>query len=137
MGDVLVQLQRALIDAGRSRREGDIAIVAPDGEYDVRELPSAFEGALSSFAAGSARGLMLDLSRSQSLGDRAAQDVRNMDYFVASFSDQYGTRFAMVAPFDLAFGLVRLGSVITGSHGVATRVFREYDVAMEWLASAT
>ena len=119
------------------RREGDIAVVAPDGEYDVRELRSAFEGALSSLAGGSARGLMLDLSRSQSLGDRSAQDVRNMAHFVSSFADRYGNRFAMVAPFDLAFGLMRLGSVVTESHGVTTRVFREYTQAMEWLTSAT
>ena len=118
------------------RREGDIAIVAPAGEYDVRELRSAFEAVFALFSSDSARGLMLDLSRSESLGDRSAQDVRNMAHFVSSFADRYGHRFAMVAPFDLAFGLMRLGSVITESQGVTTRVFREYDAAMEWLTSA-
>ncbi len=119
------------------RHEGDIAVVAPDGEYDVQELRTAFEAVFASFATGGARGLMLDLSRSRSLGDRSAQDVRNMAHFVSAFADRFGNRFAMVAPFDLAFGLMRLGSVITESHGVTTHVFREYGVALEWLTSGS
>ncbi len=59
-----------------------------------------------------------------------------MAHFVSLFADQFGSRFAMVAPFDLACGLMRLGSVITESHGVTTRVCREYAPAMEWLTSA-
>jgi len=117
-----------------TRRERDIAIVEASGRYDVAELRAAFEASLGPTEGRPARGLILDVSASEALADRSAQDVRAMAYFVASLGDRFERRFAIIAPMDLAFGLMRLGSVVTESEGVVTRVFRDRESAIAWLA---
>ena len=112
------------------QRDGRIAVVTAEGRYAVAELRDAFAAAL---AAELADGLLFDVSRSQSLGDRSAHDVRAMAHFVASQGERFSRRFAIVAPSDLAFGLMRLGSVVTESQGVATHVCRDHESALAWL----
>ena len=117
----------------RYRRERDIAIVEGVGRYDVSELRAAFEASLP-VEGPAARGLILDVSDSESLHARSPQDVRAMAYFVASLGDRFARRFAIVAWSDHDFGLMRLGSVVTESEGIVTHVFRDPASAMAWLA---
>ena len=119
----------------RARREGAMAIVVAEGRYDVSELRAAFEAALAPFTVAAADGLLLDVSGSQVLGERSAQDVRLMGHFVASRADRFSHRFAIVASSDLGFGLMRLGSVVTESQGVTTHVFRDHASALAWLGA--
>ena len=115
------------------QRDGSLAVVVAQGRYATGELREAFEAALTPFAADPADGLLLDVSGSQSLGERSAHDVRTMAHFVASQGERFSRRFAIVAPSDLAFGLMRLGSVVTDSQGVATHVCRDHESALAWL----
>jgi hypothetical protein len=115
------------------RRDLGIAIVEGIGRYEPAELRAAFEASLA-LTEDTARGLVLDVSASEALPDRSAQEVRAMAYFVAALGDRFERRFAIIAPKDLAFGLMRLGSVVTESEGVMTRVFRDRESAMAWLA---
>lgn len=112
------------------QRDGRIAVVTAEGRYAVAELRDAFAAAL---AAELADGLLFDVSRSQSLGDRSAHDVRAMAHFVASHGERFSQRFAIVATSDASYGLMRLGSVVTESQGVTTHVFRDLNAAMAWL----
>jgi hypothetical protein len=115
------------------RRDRDIAIVEASGSYGVGELRAAFDAALTANDDMAARGLLLDVSASESLADRTSQEVRAMAYFVASLGDRFARRFAIIAPSDLAFGMMRLGSVVTEAEGVETNVFRDREAAMAWL----
>ena len=112
--------------------DDDIVVVAPSGEYTTAELRAAFVDALSRATPARARGLLLDLSRSLALANRPTADVRQMGEFVATHRERFG-RFAMVAPSDVGYGLMRLGSVVTEDAGVETAVFREIGPAMQWL----
>jgi hypothetical protein len=119
----------------RHGRVGSIAIVTASGHYDVADLRAGLEAAVSAFGADGAAGLLFDLSASEALGDRPTEDVRAMAYFIASRSDAFGRRVAMVTGSEVAYGLMRLGATVAESQGIAARVFRDYDVAMGWLTS--
>jgi hypothetical protein len=43
----------------------------------------------------------------------------------------------MVAVTDLAYGMMRMGSAVAESQGIAARVFRDRESAMEWLRPTT
>jgi hypothetical protein len=119
------------------RRERGIAIVEASGVYGVGELRAAFEAALDPADGVAVRGLLLDVSASQSLTGRTSQEVRTMAYFVSSLGDRFARRFALIAPSDLAFGLMRLGSIVTQAEGIETHVFRDRDAAMDWLTQTS
>ena len=116
------------------RREGSLAVVTPEGRYETADLRAAVDDVLAIFDERGAAALVFDLGASESLQDRSAQDVRNMAYFLATRGARFGYRFAAVAPSDLAFGLMRLGTVVTQDQGVESRVFRDFATARAWLA---
>jgi hypothetical protein len=57
-----------------------------------------------------------------------------MAYFLASRAERYAQRLGMVAVTDLAYGMMRMGSAVAESQGIAARVFRDRASAMAWLA---
>ena len=115
------------------RREGNIAVVAAAGRYTAAELRDAIDAALAGFGAETAAGLLLDLSSSESVGERTAEDLRAMALFFASRARRFSSRLAMVAVTDVAYGLMRMGAVTAESQGVAAHVFRDHGSARRWL----
>ncbi len=114
--------------------DGGAAVVAPVGEYEVRELCDAIDAVLVRAPAEGANGFLLDLSASSALPRRSTRDIRIVAGCLAQARGRFGSRLGMVAPTDLAFGMMRQGSVFIETQGVEAEVFRDYGSAMAWLA---
>ena len=115
------------------RREGNVAVVTARGRYSTAELRDVIDAALAAFGDDTSAGLLLDLSGSESVGERTAEDLRAMALFFASRGSRFSSRLAMVAVTDVAYGLMRMGAVTAESQGIAAHVFRDYGSARRWL----
>ena len=115
------------------RREGNVAVVTARGRYSMAELRTSIDDALDAFGDDVSAGLLFDLTGSESLGDRSAEDLRAMAIFLASRGSRFSSRLAMVAVTDVAYGLMRMGAVTAESQGIAAHVFRDYGSARRWL----
>jgi len=103
------------------------------GEYEVRDIKSAFLTALDDARAVSVKGLLFDVSGSESLKERYATDVIDVGNFLASHHNRFNNRIALVAATDFGYGMMRLGSAALQTHGVVNRVFRDAAEARVWL----
>ena len=119
------------------RRAGDIAVVEAFGRYEVADLRTAIEAAIAPFGPAGAAGLLFDLTRSDALRPRSADEVRAMALFIASRASGFAARLAMVTASDVAYGLMRMGAVAAESQGVTARVFRDPAAALAWLTVGT
>ena len=115
------------------RREGNVAVVTARGRYSMAELRDGIDQALDAFGDDVSAGLLFDLTGSESLGDRTAEDLRAMAIFLASRGSRFSSRLAMVAVTDVAYGLMRMGAVTAESQGIAAHVFRDFGSARRWL----
>ncbi len=111
-----------------------VAVVTPIGDYEIDELCDAIDAILLRVPAGGASGLLLDLSASSALPRRTTNDLRIMAGCLARGRLGFGSRLGMVAPTDLAFGMMRQGGAFIEDQGVEAEVFRDFSSAMEWLA---
>src|SRR5689334_16513566 len=103
------------------------------GEYEVREIQAAFLAALDDSRAVDLKGLLFDVSESESLKERYAADVIDVGNFLATHNHRYGNRVALVAGTDFRYGMMRLGSAALRTHAVVNRVFRNDAEARAWL----
>ena len=103
------------------------------GEYEVREIQAAFLAALDDPRAVDLKGLLFDVSDSESLKERYAADVIDVGNFLATHNHRYGNRVALVAGTDFRYGMMRLGSAALQTHAVVNRVFRNDAEARAWL----
>ena len=115
------------------RRDGNVAVVTARGRYSMAELRDGVDEALDAFGDEVSAGLLFDLTGSESLGDRTAEDLRAMAIFLASRGERFSRRLAMVAVTDVAYGLMRMGAVTAELHGIAAHVFRDHGSARRWL----
>ena len=113
--------------------DDSIVVIRMEGQYTVPDLEQAILAGLGDSHLPTDAVLMCDLSESRALRDRPTEDVRGMARFLVRHRARYGSRLAMVAPNDLAFGLMRLGAVTAEAGGVAAEVFRDYAAARAWL----
>lgn len=103
------------------------------GEYEVREIRSALLAALDDPRAVDLKGLLFDVSGSESLKERYAADVIDVGNFLASHQHRYNNHIALVAGSDFRYGMMRLGSSALQTHAVVNRVFRNDADARAWL----
>jgi len=115
--------------------DGKIIIIRMEEFYSTGELKTAILKALDAPEAAADAVLMFDLSKSLALQERSAEDVRDMARFLASNGTRFNNRLGMVAPTDLAYGLMRVGSATAGINGLDAMVFRHFEEAREWLLS--
>lgn len=113
--------------------DGRIILMRMAGKYAASDIRKAILEALGDARAPSGAVLLFDLRESTSLGERTADEVREMARFLAAHGKRFSNRLAMVTADNLAFGLMRLGSVTANSGGVDAEVFREMDAARRWL----
>jgi hypothetical protein len=103
------------------------------GTYSTADLRAAVLDAISEVEPSDAIGMTFDVSRSESLKTRSAEEVKAMGYFLASHSQRFGRRIALIASGDFTFGMMRLGSATLDQEGVTNRVFRCENEGREWL----
>lgn len=118
--------------APRYWKEENYAIVVFEGEYEP-----AFALQVIGEAVGSdgppMRGLLLDLTDSESFRSRSADGLRLVAQFLSSKRERFGSRLAVVGAGDLAFGLLRMGMVFASDRDIVGEVFRDRGLALTWL----
>ena len=110
-----------------------IIIIRMEGLYSTGDLKNTILAALSDSQIPSDPVMMFDLRESRVFKQRSPEDVRDMARFLASNGEWFGNRLGMVAPSDLAYGLMRIGAATAEMGGVTSMVFREFEQAREWL----
>lgn len=105
------------------------------GEYSLDELRQSFLDALPSPDAR-ARGLLIDLTQSFSIGTRSAADVRSICEWWGTQAARFGGRMALLADGMVGYGMARLASVTLDSCGITVDVFRDEAEAKRWVSAA-
>lgn len=103
------------------------------GVYDVADIYAGVRAALADPRSEGAIGLLFDVSKSESLKDRQPTDVHAVGYFVATHSDRFQKRVALVGESDFPYGMMRLGGAVLDSQGIANKVFRDAASGRDWL----
>ena len=106
------------------------------GVYESQDVVRTFLTALEDAKCPSPVALLVDVSQSESLATRPGAEIRAVAEFLEPFSDRIGGRCAVVAPKDVQYGLSQMGSAHAERVGIASRVFRSRQAALEWLRSA-
>ena len=106
------------------------------GTYETQDVVHTFLAALDDPKCPSPVALLVDVSQSESLATRPGAEIRAVAEFLEPFSERIGGRCAVVAPRDVHFGLSQMGSAHAERVGIASRVFRSRNAALEWLRSA-
>ncbi len=107
------------------------------GTYSTAELRATLLESLAHLGPAGAVGMVFDVSASESLAERTADDVRTMGYFIAIHSHHFGRRVALVGSEDFGYGMMRLGSVILEEQGITNKVFRSHEEALAWVRAET
>ena len=115
------------------RYDSDIVVVEIVAEYSMDELRKTILNSLADPQCPQSAVLMINSGGSQSIYKRSADDVKTMAQFIASLGKSFHNRIALVAPADLPFGLMRIGSVGSEDRGIDSSVFRSMAEARAWL----
>ena len=103
------------------------------GTYSTSDLREAILKALAQGEGSDPAGMIFDVSESESLRGRTAEEVTAMGYFLATHSDRFGRRIALIGHDNFRFGMMRLGSVVLEQQGVTNQVFRSEAEGRQWL----
>jgi len=115
--------------------DGTIVVIAMRGEYSMEDIYKAAKESLADPNCPAHPRLLLDLTSSASISKRSSEDVNRVASFFGSMSKHFSDHIALVAPEDLKFGLMRMGSAGAEAQGVKSEVFRSLDDARKWLMS--
>jgi hypothetical protein len=110
-----------------------IVVMRGEGIYSPADLKAKILEALDDPACPREAVLLFDLRESVSLGQRTAEEVRDMARFLTQHSSRFGKRLGVVTSSDVGYGLMRLGSAHVEFGGVTPAVFREFSEARAWL----
>jgi hypothetical protein len=94
------------------------------GRYESQDVVRGFLDALEDPSCPPQVRLIVDVSRSESLAARPAEEIRSVARFLGSFAQRIGARCAVVAASDVHFGLGQMGATHSQAVGVDARVFR-------------
>lgn len=115
-------------------RDG-ILVVAVDGDYTSTELRRAGAAGLGEPGLPRPARVLLDMSGAAGISRRSPEELRTTADFFAGLSEE-GSRVAILAPDDLAFGLMRMAEAYYASKGRVAKVFRDRGEAVAWLAGS-
>lgn len=104
-----------------------------EGQYEPKDIIEQFLAGLADPTCPPQVGLMLDVTRSESLEARAPHEIRHVAEFLGPYVDRIRGRCAVVATKDIHFGLSSMGGAYTENVGVETAVFRGSESAIKWL----
>ena len=110
-----------------------LIIIRMAGTYSTSDLREAILKALAQGDGSNPAGMIFDVSGSESLRGRTPQEVTAMGYFLATQSDRFGGRIALIGHDDFRFGMMRLGSVVLDQQGITNQVFRSEAEGRQWL----
>lgn len=103
------------------------------GTYTVSEAHDALVQGLASLGPAPAAGLVVDVSASDMVRDRASSDIVRAAGAMGLLGDRFSHRLGIVAPSALTFGLMRMGGTHAEGVGLKVRVCRSYAAAIAWV----
>jgi len=115
-------------------RDGAL-LLRMSGKYSTADLRHCVLEAIDTLGDANAIGMCFDVSESESLVTRTAEEVTAMGYFLASYGDRFGRRIALIGANDFSFGMMRLGSVALDRENISSAVFRNERDACGWIKS--
>jgi hypothetical protein len=117
------------------RFDSNIVIIEMVGEYSMADIPKTILNALADSHCPANPSILVNLSESLSLYKRSSEEVITMALSLVSLGKRFNNRIALVAPNDLQYGLMRMGSVFSEDHGMKVEIFRNFAKARQWLLS--
>ena len=115
--------------------DSNIVVIDMVGEYSMDEIRTTILNSLADSTCPANPFILMNLSKSRSIYSRTSEDVKTMARSLASLGNHFSNRIALVAPKDLPYGLMRMGSVYTEETGFEPKVFRTLAEARKWLLS--
>ncbi len=104
------------------------------GEYAPADIRDCLKQALADPQFPAEAWVLMDVTESNSLQTRSADDLRNMAAYLAQLSPRFGTRMGIAAGSRLHYGMMRMAEVYSESSGLTARVFPTTEEAIGWLA---
>ncbi len=117
------------------RFDSNIVIIEMVGEYSMDDIPTTILNSLADSHCPANPSILIDLTESLSIYKRSSQDVTTMARSLVSLGKRFNNRVALVAPNDLQYGLMRMGSVFSEEQGMTPEIFRSFAEARKWLLS--
>ena len=106
------------------------------GHYALDEWLGVLDDAINQPGRPDIVGLVIDLTRSESVAARDNADVRKIVRFLGERGAPLRHRVVVVAPEDLSFGISRMGEALLDPYGVVVGTFRTADESWAWLLSS-
>jgi hypothetical protein len=117
------------------RFDSNIVVLDMVGEYSVDDIPKTILNSLADAQCPATPFMLVNLSESMSIFKRSSEDVITMARSLVSLGKRFNNHIALVAPNDLQYGLMRMGSVFSEELGMKVEVFHTFDKARQWLLS--
>ncbi len=102
-----------------------VLLVAAEGEYGLADVREALDAAIASPEFESPMVLFADARESAS--NPSASEVSQTASYLASIRHHFAPTWVLVVRGSLRFGLARMLSIFTASHGIDLRVYRDLD----------
>ena len=115
------------------REDRGCGVLELRGAYTVGEAREALMQGLASFSRERPAGLIIDVSASDMVADRASDDIVRAARGMGRLGDKFSNRLGVVAPSALTFGLMRMGGVHAEEAGLSVCVCHTYEGAVSWL----
>lgn len=109
-----------------------IVVLEIAGSCSIMDILGGFERASADAAFPEEAVLLVKFIGVKEIFTRTVQEINAMTN-LASLAGRYHYRMAVVAPEDLAFGLMRMGSIGADDRGISVGVFRDDASARVWL----
>jgi len=112
---------------------GQLVHLKLEGGYTTQDVKRAMEEALDDPEFPNGALLLMDVTRSTSLGERSTEDLRDMAGYLARLSPHFGARLGIAAGSRLHYGMMRMAEVYSETGGMTARAFLTFDEASNWL----
>ncbi len=113
--------------------EGRILRLVTVGRSTVDEIINAVNDVLEDPQFNEATIVIWDTRQSASLGDRSAEELRQIGDSTYSLVDRFPNYSAVIANNELYYGLMRMVVTFTEKDNPKTRFFRSEEEAMAWV----
>jgi len=115
-----------------TKMQDGVLYMVVDGDYTSDELRRKGAAALEDPATPTPVPVLVDMSGAAGLRKKGVEAIRGTTDFFSARAE-YVERVALLAPSDLAYGVMNQGAVFAEGRGLEARPFRTRAEALEWL----
>ena len=112
--------------------EDGVTFVVASGTSTVEEMRAQGVAAVAAATEASPARVLLDMSQSQSVAERATRELEESARLFAERASVV-RKVAIVAPQDLVYGLMRMAAAFSEGGGLNAQAFRDKSEAEAWL----